>query len=723
MCCNSYWLINMADLLYFLFDYSSKNRSYINQLINNYNLFETNIQKNYESHIVKCGFITNKDNFVDNGILNFSKFMLMFKNNELQFDKNSTTTLKPTDLITPVSICQQIYSHYKTFNIILVTKQCSNYDSNSITDAFKFFCLLSKQNVKVHTLNLDKKIASCYHFPQLNLEYANVKQTKDINVDQVTLDFCNYVIYNLVPVEFAICDYNAKNIYDKELLIQKLSNKISTFHVKYLNERCDIMVEKPRDITVLERVLGMNKNKITNSTTNQFTRFLNLTKTHPISLDEDFIYVLKINKYFFYEIRSILYANAINHDLNHGYILDEIERYHSNIQTRNRFSNYYVTVSTEFAKHYLEFCVMDSNNLNEELVKKLIIDIQLQPLKSIESITLSSNDNNNDNDSYNVDCNDNNNFNSQFVSSGLIPFGMGTVDYVPLLSESLSSLTLQNRVKIFEICEYESFTSFSQKIFNKTIYKKFKNFNYLICEIIEEYENNDFITFLKKLLNINFCNLCANCITNANLIQHCDNKQCEKICINCEKALYKTHNNDYYTPIKFSCPFCRVINYNYLQKTVEEKIYLLLNRVKNRDPNLNYSICQTCKIIYEVKHSCQDSLENNDDTDNTIINSQDSSDTTVVAKEPRICDNCIEIGESGKDIGSKKCPGCLMYIKKIDGCNHMTHIIGNFSDPNKISCHCYWCYVCEGVRKNYTFRSQIVSSSEIRYCDGKCSQH
>src|SRR5690606_7313464 len=136
-----------------------------------------------------------------------------------------------------------------------------------------------------------------------------------------------------------------------------------------------------------------------------------------------------------------------------------------------------------------------------------------------------------------------------------------------------------------------------------------------------------------------------------------------------------------------------VINYDYLKTILKDAMYLALHRVKNGDPNLNYATCSSCRVIYEVKLNCAESVE--------------SSELSTQNHE-KICDTCLEIEESKKEIpnDSVRCPGCLLYINKLNGCNHITHKIGDFKDSSKINCECHFCYSCGGVKKKYPFRSQ-----------------
>jgi len=134
-----------------------------------------------------------------------------------------------------------------------------------------------------------------------------------------------------------------------------------------------------------------------------------------------------------------------------------------------------------------------------------------------------------------------------------------------------------------------------------------------------------------------------------------------------------------------------------------------LNRVKNMDPNNKYCSCAECYVIYQVHTNCANDFNN----ENSLISIENNND--------RLCDKCLDYKTIGLNEKSKRCPGCMMYVTKIDGCNHIYHTILDPNNPKNMYCQCSWCFHCGLILKHSPFKSNIIAFKDIdKFCNYDC---
>ena len=172
------------------------------------------------------------------------------------------------------------------------------------------------------------------------------------------------------------------------------------------------------------------------------------------------------------------------------------------------------------------------------------------------------------------------------------------------------------------------------------------------------------------VLNPGICAICH----ELNIYFKTDNNKACGNCNNylCRICLKKHYNIPLFTTFsidKLTCPCCKGIPDQNIQKYFDSKIQELYKNIEKYEANTYYIYCIECgKFMYHSKVSCHQDIPN--------------------AKN-YICEDCT-LYKTSTSTQYKKCPGCHSYVSKTMGCNHITCRCGEH--------FCYRC--CKGLLVN-----------------------
>lgn len=699
------------EILYLIIDYSEKTKKLVDKtLLSDDANFILQLQRIYPDKIIHISFFSTFGNFTTSIDNNLEQFLNRFTTNELKFDKTINNTNVLYGIVNSVSICKLLYPQQCITDFILVT--ASGLNSINMTEEEKKYLMqkgirfeknknnrekkkfrnneikilaqtrieiqiksymeeMSKNNMRLHTLWLseDRSESYFYCFPEYNFLCSQMNScVKSLN--DAIIAKCNY-LFKGEQTE-TILSYYQFDLKTISPLFTPILNKNyrhnNQYHLLRIKSRTTQDIYP--NITYLEKTLAL----IPNCDEHYFQEYENVFLKNYKCLHnfESIKYILELNKYLYLNNRCYLYNSCVS--INYV-MFDNIERRHINklvsLENANNYYQYCVTINSLKADQaYLNILFPNPKGINLSDIYVLLQNLQvyLDGEESSDRIT---------------------------IFKFILPRNNKDCDRNELIS------------------------------LNKSFYYKFRHVKQILFDYLHGCDDEVFCDLVNKIFSAEIdvkkmtCQLCDVEYGKSLMTQVCKGIDCPPICNYCCNSIYGKYykknkqkkKSKIFTPISFSCPFCRVINYEYLGEFLNKKLILLLHRVKDRDPNKRYCVCEECSNIFSVKSNCNRDLNYNDSNISSDVN-------TISQSKTLICKECIEnrLNSNLNDLG-KRCPGCLMYVHKIDGCNHIIHEIGNFSNSDVVSCRCEWCYNCCGVLRDAPFKSQIICKEDLKYCD------
>jgi hypothetical protein len=193
--------------------------------------------------------------------------------------------------------------------------------------------------------------------------------------------------------------------------------------------------------------------------------------------------------------------------------------------------------------------------------------------------------------------------------------------------------------------------------------------------------DDEYSTF-EKINKFKECKICCSEYSTSITMLKCGHELCEFCLID----IIKLPHNGGYVNLEPRCPFCRIIikNHSGIKNSTITNILSILENKKTKSKfiepthNQKYCLCSECNNVFIVFSNCGDNLD----------------------KLPKICIKCHDrlpytygVKES-YDI--KMCGWCKLQYIKIDGCNYVKCVCGN-----------YTCYLC-GQRRH---------SNDVHFCN------